>query len=262
MLAGAATLLLLIPLLRAIGGVVLMFIAVRLLMPDDETHVNASDRFLPAMLTIIVADVTMSLDNIIAVGALAKGDVALLGIGLLVSMAVLFLASAIISRIIERLSILLDLAAVVLALTAANLIIGDPWVGPYVHDLGFAGFSGAIVLQVGLVAVILVVDVALFLRRWWASRTAAMKAQGAQTPSEASSQLRDTLPSAPAPLDATSLNGAAGTNGYVAGDYMAGDYTAGDYMAGNGAAPLREPVASQPLGGHGERADEGDRAPG
>lgn len=249
-LAGAATLLLLIPLLRAIGGVILMFIAARLLLPDDETHVNASNRFLPAMLTIIVADVTMSLDNIIAVGALAKGDVVLLGIGLLGSMVVLFLASALVARIIERLSILLDLASVVLAFTAANLIIGDPWVGPYVHSLGFASFSGDIVLQVGFVALILLVDAALRLRRWWASRDAVKAAEGASVTVGASTQAWNALPGTQTQQDALSLNGSAGANGHAAGSLP----------SGNGASPLREPVASHPLGGPVDRAEEGDRA--
>src|SRR5579884_2222997 len=55
-LASVATELLLVPLLQALGGLVIMVIAVRMLIPENETHVNASDRFFPAIVTIIVAD--------------------------------------------------------------------------------------------------------------------------------------------------------------------------------------------------------------
>lgn len=176
-LASVITLLLSVPLLQAGGGVVLMVIAIHLLMPQDEgPRFQARDRFLPAILTILAADVTMSLDNIIAIGALAKGNLAVLAIGLLFSMAVLFLASAIVARIIERLSILLDLASLVLAYTAANLVAADPLVGPHItpffNQFGAGPFSGTLLLNVAFVLIVLLVDVGL---RLWRAR------RGAQT---------------------------------------------------------------------------------
>jgi YjbE family integral membrane protein len=174
-LASVITLLLLVPLLQAAGGVVLMVIAIHLLMPQDEgPRFRARDRFLPAILTILAADVTMSLDNIIAIGALAKGNLAVLAIGLVFSMAVLFLASAVVARVIERLSILLDLASLVLAFTAANLVAADPLVGPHItpffKQFGAGPFSGTLLLNAAFVLVVLLVDVGLRLRR---SRRAA-----------------------------------------------------------------------------------------
>lgn len=131
-LAVVATSLLLIPYVQAIGGIVLIFIAIRLLKPEDDAvdarSQEAKDRLLPAVLTILFADATMSLDNIIAVGALAKGNVPLLVIGVTVSMLFLFIASAVIARIIERFSWLIALAAGVLAWTAGSLFLEDPFV--------------------------------------------------------------------------------------------------------------------------------------
>ncbi|HKS70283.1 MAG TPA: YjbE family putative metal transport protein [Ktedonobacterales bacterium] len=136
-LASAATTLLLVPYLRIIGGVVVFLIGVRLLLPEsDRTRNLARGGMFAAMLTIVIADITMSLDNVIAVGALAEGHVGLLVAGITFSMVLLFVASSIIARLVEHMQWLMDLAAAVLAWTAANLILGDPTVTRVVHLSG------------------------------------------------------------------------------------------------------------------------------
>ena len=113
-------------------GVILLVIAIRLLIPEspEQGSRRASARLIPAILTILAADATMSLDNVLAVGALAHGQIELLVAGLLLSMLLLFVASALIARIIERVPLLMDVAAVVLAWTAASLVVEDaPVVG-------------------------------------------------------------------------------------------------------------------------------------
>src|SRR5205807_9928507 len=82
------------------------------------------------LLTMLVADVTMSLDNVLAIGALAAGNLPLLAAGLLLSIAFLLLGSALIADLIGRLPWLLDVAALVLAWTAANMILDDIRLGP------------------------------------------------------------------------------------------------------------------------------------
>ncbi len=107
LLAIVATELLYVSYLRTIGGVILLVIAIRLLLPESTTgqgQRGASSRLIPAILTILAADATMSLDNVLAVGALAHGQIELLVAGLLLSMLLLFIASALIARIIERAS--------------------------------------------------------------------------------------------------------------------------------------------------------------
>ena len=81
-LTGIATELLLIPLLQSVGGAVILFIAIRMLFPesvDGDSGRRASERLWTAIFSILIADLTMSLDNVLAVGALAHGDLALLG---------------------------------------------------------------------------------------------------------------------------------------------------------------------------------------
>ncbi len=132
-----ASFLLLLPWLQAIGGILLLIIAIRLLA--DRQHTQSSEEqhaherseqegkqsFLPAMLTILVADVTMSLDNVLAVGALAHGNLIALSIGILLSIVLLLVGSSLIATLMHRLPWLLDLAALVLGWTAADMILND-----------------------------------------------------------------------------------------------------------------------------------------
>lgn len=145
-----ATLLLQLPLLQAIGGCVLLIIAVRLLA--DRKHKVAEQGegkaagelsgpgkaarsgLMGVILTVLVADVTMSLDNVLAVGALADGNLPLLAAGILLSIIVLLFGSVIVSELVRRVSILLDIAALVLAWTGANMILSDIRLGPVLDD--------------------------------------------------------------------------------------------------------------------------------
>lgn len=128
-LTGIASKLLLIPLLQAAGGAVIFVIAIRMLIPEAEVDADnrrASDRLLPAILSIFAADVTMSLDNVLAIGALARGNLPLLIFGLLMSVALLLLASALLAAIIGRFWWLRDLTALILSYLAAQLVLTDP----------------------------------------------------------------------------------------------------------------------------------------
>jgi len=248
LLAGVATSLLLWPFLQALGGIVLVVIAIRLLMPqDDGPRFRARDRFLPAILTILAADATMSLDNIIAIGALAKGNVAVLGIGLLFSMLVLFLASAVVARIIERLSILLDLASLVLAYTAANLVAADPFVGPpitaFLDHVHVGPFFGTLLLNLALVLIVLLVDVGL---RLWRARHAAHEASAVPpiTSGAAARIHTDDVDLRTSVQRGVKLN--AGMNGAAA---------AAAYDASSRYDAPREAVGSRPLAASGDGDD-------
>jgi predicted tellurium resistance membrane protein TerC len=119
----------------------------------------------------------MSLDNVLAVGAIAADAapndpnryVPLLVAGLLFSMVLLFVASAVISRLIEWIPILIDLAAVVLGWTAANLIAADTVVGRQFQLTG----DRSLYLHLGCVAVVLVADLVLRLVRRGRGKKAA-----------------------------------------------------------------------------------------
>jgi YjbE family integral membrane protein len=165
LLAIVATELLYFPYLRSAGGVILLVIAIRLLLPESPTghgQRRASARLLPAILTILAADATMSLDNVLAVGALAHRHIELLVAGLLLSMILLLVASALIARIIERIPVLMDVAAVILAWTAANLVVEDTPIVDFVRARMTLPDQWQLYLHLIFIALIVLVD--LFIR--------------------------------------------------------------------------------------------------
>jgi YjbE family integral membrane protein len=129
LLTALASVVLNIPFLQSIGALFLVYVSVKLLL--DHTH-PVSDlskphdtAFFSALRTIIIADVTMSLDNILAVGALSNGELLPLVFGLLFSISILLVGSAVISVIAERFEWLLYLAVIVLGWTSAAMIHDD-----------------------------------------------------------------------------------------------------------------------------------------
>jgi YjbE family integral membrane protein len=198
-LASVATTLLQVALLRALGGAVLLFIAIRLLVGVDDDQAGrfqAHDHLLPAILTILLADATMSLDNVLAVGALAHGDIWLLAAGLVISMALLFIASALIAQIVERFTWLIDVAAVVLAWTAAGLFLDDALVQRQLQGLEPLGLW----VRLGAVALVLLIDLGLRVARGRAARPPA-------APAEATSEEADGAPDGTQPQAAQRQDG-------------------------------------------------------
>lgn len=194
----AATLLLRLPLLQAAGGLVLLVIAVRLLADRGE-HPKGTVRdpatggvggvdapgqarqgFSAALTTILVADVTMSLDNVLAIGALAAGNLSLLAGGLILSMGLLLVGSAVVAVLIGRLPWLLDVAALVLGWTAGAMLLEDHRLGAVFERVPWAGVA----VYVACIGFVLVAD--LWLRRvaargaWRAERAAREKSAGGQ----------------------------------------------------------------------------------
>ncbi len=129
-----AALLLDIPLLRAIGGVLLLWIAYKLVRPHEESHnVSEADSLSQAVKTIILADFVMSLDNILAVGGASEGHLGLLIFGLLFSIPILMLGSELVARLLGRLPILLYVGVVILIVTATRMILHDDKVKELYH---------------------------------------------------------------------------------------------------------------------------------
>ncbi|HET9658932.1 MAG TPA: TerC family protein [Thermomicrobiales bacterium] len=129
-----AALLLDIPLLRAIGGVLLLWIAYKLVRPHEDAHnVSAAASMSQAVKTIILADFVMSLDNILAVGGASEGHLGLLIFGLLFSIPILMLGSELVARVLGRLPILLYVGVVVLIVTATRMILHDDKVKELYH---------------------------------------------------------------------------------------------------------------------------------
>lgn len=115
-----------IPLLKAVGGALLIWIAIKLLA-DEEDHssIRGAVTLASAVWTIVVADFVMSLDNVLAIAAAAKGDLSLIIIGLLVSIPLIIWGSSIVSNMLNKYPFLIMVGAGVLAFIAGEMIIKD-----------------------------------------------------------------------------------------------------------------------------------------
>ena len=123
-----ATFLLTIPLLSAIGGIILFWIGYKLLADIPEQRDNVSEvqeGFLNAIRTIVIADAAMSLDNALAVAGAAKGDLLLLLIGLAFSIPLLMIGSNFISSLFNRMPWLTWVGAALIGWVGSDLIYGD-----------------------------------------------------------------------------------------------------------------------------------------
>lgn len=133
-----AAILLGIPLLQLIGGALLVWIAIKLLRSEGgggPGNIKAADTQFEAIRTIIIADVVMSLDNILAVGGVAHGSLYLLGFGLLLSMPIIMWGSGLVSAALDRLSWLAYVGSGVLAWTAGSMMMHDGYVKTWLGEV-------------------------------------------------------------------------------------------------------------------------------
>jgi YjbE family integral membrane protein len=125
---GIVTTLMNVPYLKAAGAIALLYIAIDLIKPkshDEDDQVNAADTLLKAMMTIAIADVVMSLDNVVAIAAVAKGSWVLLVIGLGISIPMIVAGSAIIMAMLDRFPVLVWAGAALLGWIAGELFVSD-----------------------------------------------------------------------------------------------------------------------------------------
>ena len=115
------------PWLKVIGGVLLLWIAVKLLVPEDhsEDNIKAHDSIWKAVQTIAVADVVMSLDNVIAIAAAAKGSMPLIILGLLISVPLVVFGSTLLLKVIDRFPLLVWAGAALLGWIAGEISVED-----------------------------------------------------------------------------------------------------------------------------------------
>lgn len=127
---GMMTWMLDIPLVKAVAGALLLWIALKLLFETDTetTEVVQSRTVSQTVKTIILADFIMSLDNVLAVGGAAHGDIELVLLGLGISIPLLMWGSAVIARMMSRYPILVAIGAAILAYTAVEMCLEDPYV--------------------------------------------------------------------------------------------------------------------------------------
>jgi len=139
-----------LPYLKIIGALLLFYIGIQLLIEEEEDIEDGKEperkSMLSAVRTILIADLVMSLDNVIAVAAAAKDSVTLLIIGLAISIPLIIFGSTLLLKLMERFPIIITLGGALLGYLAGEMLVTDPavigWYGPVSHTL--AMISGAL----------------------------------------------------------------------------------------------------------------------
>jgi len=142
---GVVATLMSLPYLKLIGGIALIVIAAKLLVPDDESdEIAAGTTLWHAIRIVVIADIIMSLDNVIAVAAAANGEVVLLTLGLAISIPMIIAGAALIMLVLDRFPVLVWLGALLLGWIAGDVMETDPVVQPVLHRI----LDGTIALHI------------------------------------------------------------------------------------------------------------------
>jgi YjbE family integral membrane protein len=155
--------LLAIPYLKIVGGVLLFWIGIQLMQPEGEEdhNINPSDKLWSAVKTVIVADLVMSVDNVLAIAGAAQGagqqhQLPLVIFGLLVSIPIIVWGSQIVLKLMERFPLIITAGAMLLGWIAGQMIYTDPaMVGirpeGKIWEYTFAAVGALVVLLIGQV---------------------------------------------------------------------------------------------------------------
>ena len=143
-----------IPGLLFVGGAVLVWIAYKLLLPEEAAHDAAATpgrptSFWAAMRTIVIADAVMGMDNVLAVAGAAHGSYTLVVLGLLISVPIVVWGSSLLLKWVERYPVIVYFGAAVLAWTAVKMMLAEP----YVRDV-FANDKPYLVTLIYLVVIV------------------------------------------------------------------------------------------------------------
>ncbi len=176
--------LLAIPFLKIVGAVLLLWIGIKLLQPEeDEGHgkIAGSTHLIGAIRTIVIADAVMSLDNVIAVAAAAKGDLTLVVFGILISIPIVVWGSKFVLKLMDRLPIVIGFGGALLGWIAGDMLLGDAVVKPHLE--GQPDWLRYVSATIGALLVVVVGS--------WLARRAASRAKGAEVVEVASSTSRE-----------------------------------------------------------------------
>jgi len=142
-----------LPYLKMIGAVLLVYIGVDLLKSEDEEDGDGKEinTLMIAIRTILIADLVMSLDNVLAVAAAAKGNLPLLVLGLLVSVPLIIFGATLLTKVMERFPIIITIGAALLGFLAGEMLLTDPAVTRYFGEVSeqnvtFGGILGAVLV--------------------------------------------------------------------------------------------------------------------
>jgi YjbE family integral membrane protein len=171
-----AVALLTLPWLKLIGAILLFWIGVKLLVPEDgDENISASDNLMAAVRTILIADLVMSIDNVIAVAAAAQGSYLLLVLGLAISIPLVIFGSTMLLHLMERWPVIITIGGGLLGFVAGEMLVADPvlkgplaGIGVAFDESGHPRVLGGLSLEilVGLVGAAIVIA----LGKWIANK--------------------------------------------------------------------------------------------
>lgn len=149
--------LLALPFLKLVGAVLLLWIGIKLVASQDEGDevIDGGTRLWTAIKTVIVADVVMSLDNVLAVAAAGDGNVYLVAAGVLISIPIIIMGSRFVLAVMERVSGLMLLGGGLIGWIAGGMAVSDPSIAPYLPAIEWlhwaaSGAAAVIVAVTGL----------------------------------------------------------------------------------------------------------------
>ena len=154
-----------VPFLQSICGILLIWIAVKLVRPNQASadDVRSGTTLMETIGVIVVADLVMSLDNVLAISAAAAGDIVLVTFGLLLSIPLVVWGSGILARLMQRFPLIIWIGGGVLGFVAGDLILKDPLIHSFILSIPF---HGCVPYLLGLV---------LSFLGWFWSRAALLK---------------------------------------------------------------------------------------
>jgi len=165
--------LLAIPFLKIVGGLLLLWIGIKLLLPDDDGHdgIKGASSIWAAVRTIIIADFVMSLDNVIAIAGAAQSTIAdhqigYVVFGLLVSVPIIVWGSTLVLKLIDRFPVVVTLGGALLGWIAGGMLVTDVFV-----ESQFGELASTTKIAAEVIGAILVVVVG----KWMAARKSAVK---------------------------------------------------------------------------------------
>ena len=147
--------LLTVPYLKLVGGLLLFWIGYRLMMPEDDAdNVDAAGTLFAAVRIVLIADAVMSLDNVIAVAAAAKGNVVLLVLGLVISVPLVIYGATLLISLINRYPVIVPGGAALIGYIAGEVVLSDPMLTGWIA--ANAAWLHGVGPIVGAIAVVLV----------------------------------------------------------------------------------------------------------
>jgi YjbE family integral membrane protein len=175
-----AVALLALPWLKLIGSLLLFWIGIKLLIPEDEDpNIQASEHLVSAIKTILIADLVMSLDNVIAVAAAAGGSMVLLILGLAISIPLVIFGATLLIKLMERYPVIITIGAGLIGWVAGEMLVADSGLAPWLSGLGVAyrdsrPYVGGVNLELlaGVAGVVVVVVAGKLLAKRKATQTA------------------------------------------------------------------------------------------